>query len=209
MTDRLMTRMKEQAPWRKGVGWPVIAIEGLLLLGLGIFVLVDEDTARDVIFQIIGLVLLVTSVLIAQRSLRFPSDPMVPYTMLRAGIGGTIGVIAIMRWWSDYLDNHAIRLILGWGLIGFTIVHLAGLVVARGREGLQVGGLLMSGLTIVLGIILLTGEDDTSGSRLSIFGTILIVFGGLLLAFAFYLYRSAATAEPTTPGPEDAQASEP
>jgi uncharacterized membrane protein HdeD (DUF308 family) len=201
MTDQLTTKMKEQAPWRKGVGWPIVAIEGAVLVGIGLFVLLDHDTARDVIFQLIGSILLLTSVLIAIRSLRNPGDPIVPYSMLRAGIGGTIGTIAIMRWFSDYLDNHAARLILGWGLIAFTIVHLAGIVVIRGRAGLQLGGLILSGLTIVLGIVLLTGNDDASGNRLNIFGTILLVFGLLLIAFAVYLYRKPGAAD-TEPAPE-------
>jgi cbb3-type cytochrome oxidase subunit 3 len=156
-----------------------------------------------VIFQLIGTVLLVTSVLIVSRSLRNPADPIVPYAMLRAGIGGTIGVLAIMRWFSDYLDNHATRLILGWGLLAFTIVHLAGIVVARGREGLQLGGLITSALTVVLGIILLTGKDDTSGGRLNLFGTILLVFGVLLLAFAYYLYQKKDETPAAAEVPED------
>jgi uncharacterized membrane protein HdeD (DUF308 family) len=197
----MMTMVKEQAPWRKGVGWPIVAIEGAVLVGLGLFVLLDNDSARDVIFQIIGLVLLLTSVLIVMRSLRASADPVVPYAMLRAGIGGTIGTLAVMRWFSDYLDNHATRLILGWGLIAFTIVHLAGIVIARGRAGLQLGALITSGLTIVLGIVLLTGSDETSGSRLNLFGTILLVFGILLLAFAYYLYRKPAAPD-AEPAPE-------
>jgi uncharacterized membrane protein HdeD (DUF308 family) len=203
MTDQLMTTMKQQAPWRKGVGWPVVAIEGALLVGIGLFVLLDHDNARDVIFQLIGTVLLATSVLIAIRSIRNPDDPIVPWAMLRAGIGGTIGTLAVMRWFSDYLDNHATRLILGWGLIAFTIVHLAGIVLARGRAGLQLGGLITSGLTIVLGIVLLTGSDDTSGSRLNLFGAILLVFGILLIALAIYLYRkpTAADADPALNAP--------
>jgi uncharacterized membrane protein HdeD (DUF308 family) len=189
MTDQFVSKVQGQAPWEKDVGWPVVGVEGLILVGLGLFILLDQDTARDVIFQLIGVVLLVNSVLIASRSLRNPADPIVPYAMLRAGIGGTIGVLAIMRWFSDYLDNHATRLILGWGLIAYTVVHLAGIVVARGREGLQLGGLIASGLTVILGIVLLTGEDDTSGGRLNVFGTILLVFGVLLLVFAYYLYQ--------------------
>jgi hypothetical protein len=35
-------------PWRRGLGWPVVAIEGVVLLAIGIYILVAPDSARDV-----------------------------------------------------------------------------------------------------------------------------------------------------------------
>lgn len=209
MTDQLVGKMKEQAPWRKGVGWPVVAAEGALLAGLGLFVLLDKDTARDVIFQIIGTVLLVSSALVIWKSFRTPQDPMVPYAMLRGGVGATVGVLAVMRWWSDYLDNYATRMILGWGLIVFTLLHLVGIVMVRGRDGLNLASLVMSGLTIVLGIILLTGSDDASSGSLTLLGTILLVFGLLLLAFAYYIFQKKDTTGGDTAPPENATVADP
>jgi uncharacterized membrane protein len=58
-------------------------------------------------------------------------------------------------------------------------------------------------LSLVLGIVLLTGGDTTTESRLNLLGVILLVFGALLAALTYYLFTRAnngASGQPTAVG---------
>lgn len=192
MDDRAKTLMNQGLPWRREARWYVVGLEALVLIVIGAYILIATDTARDNILQLIGLVLLVTSVLLGAASLRRAEAGLGFFDAFRAGIGVTVGVIATASWWSSYIDTHAIRIILGWGLIVYCVIHLIGLVAVRGRSGLRPSVLVTILLTLVLGIILLTGSDTNSNDRLRLFGIILLVFGILLAGLAYYIFSSAA-----------------
>lgn len=191
MENKAMDLVNKNAPWRRDVPWPVVAIQAAALLAIGIYILVDTETASDRILQIIALVLLVTSVLLGYGSMRRPEGSLGFYDAFRAGVGVTAGAIVVLSWWSDYIDKDAQRDILGWSLIAYTVVHLAGLIVVRGRGNLRISTLVVVGLTLILGLMLVTGDNESSESRLNLLATILIVFGVVLAGLAFYLYKNA------------------
>jgi uncharacterized membrane protein HdeD (DUF308 family) len=175
-------------PWSRDVAWPVVAVEAVVLIGIGAFMLIDNDRASDVVLQLIGLVLLVMSLALAWSSLRAGEARAGIFDSFRAGVGVTAGAIATASWWSDYIQNHAVRIILGWGLVVWSVLHLVGLIVVRGRGNIRISTFVAVGLSLVLGIVLLTGDDATSGDRLNLLGIIMLVFGALLGALAYYLY---------------------
>jgi uncharacterized membrane protein HdeD (DUF308 family) len=187
METRGSSLVNQGLPWHREARWQVIALEAIVLVGIGGFILIDKDTASDAILQLIGVVLLVTSVLLGLGSLRNSEDNLGFFDAFRAGIAVAAGVIATASWWSDYIADHAVRMILGWALIAYSLLHIVGLIAVRGRAGLRLTTLLVVGLTIILGIVLLTGNDTTTGSRLTLLGTVLLVFGLLLGALAYYM----------------------
>jgi hypothetical protein len=197
MEEQAMELINRGLPWRKDVHWSVIAIEAAALIGIGAYMMIDTEGASDIFLQLVGVVLLATSLLLGFASMRSEHAGLGFFDAFRAGIGVTAGAIATVSWWSDYIENHAVRMILGWGLITYTLLHLIGMIVVRGRGGLRVPTLVIVALTMVLGILLLTGDDTTSTSRLNTLGVILVIFGVLLAGLAYYLYsrgdREAAT----------------
>ncbi len=202
MEERAKGLMNQGAPWKKDVKWPIVAVEAAVLIVVGGFILFNKDTASDVILPLIGVVLLVTSAVVALASFREVGTSLGFYDAFRAGIGITAGAIATASWWSEYIADHAVRIILGWGLVAYGVLHIVGVVVVRGRAGLRLSVMITVGLTLVLGILLLTGDDTASDSRLNLLGTVLLVFGLLLAALAYYIYngasKGAAPNEPTT-----------
>jgi uncharacterized membrane protein HdeD (DUF308 family) len=188
MDDKAKSLVSKGLPWSRDVRWPIVAAEAAVLIVIGAFILIDKDTAGDVILQVIGLVLLVTSVLLGFAGFRNSDEGLGFFDAFRAGIGVTAGAIATASWWSDYIQDHAVRIILGWGLVAYTLIHIVGVVMVQGRAGLRLSVLVTVALTLVLGIVLLTGDDTTSSGRLNLLGTIVLVFGVLLGALAWYLY---------------------
>lgn len=198
MADTAKGLLEQSKPWKPDVRWQVVAIEAVLLVAIGLFMLVDTQRAGDWILQIIGLVLLIVSVQLAIVSFRGSEKSLGATDSFRAGIGVTIGAIAVSLWWSDYVANDAVRTILGWGLIAFAVLHLVGLVTERGIGGLRPATLVLSGLTLVLGILLLTSADTTGESRIQFLGVVLLVFGVLLGGLAYLIMNREKSSDPAT-----------
>lgn len=193
MTDRARNLLDQGKPWRADVRWQVVAAESVLLVAIGLFMLISPDTAGDWFLQIIGLVLLAASLQLASVSLRNDETRQVSLEAFRAGVGVSIGIIATSIWWSDYISNNAVRLILGWGLIAFAVLQILSLVTREGRSGLRLSTLAISALTLVLGVLLITSNSyETVENRLAFLGTVLIVFGVLLGGLAYLLMNASA-----------------
>lgn len=172
-------------PLKGEANWLIIGIEAIALVGIGLYMLLDKSGASSVILQLIGVVLLFMSLSLGWESLR-GVGLLGPYDAFRAGIGVAIGAIATSGWWSDTVDNSAIRLILGWGLVAYGVLHLAGLLI--NRDKFRIAGLVIAALTLVLGIVLLTSRDGNYENRVTLLGWISLVFGLLLAGAAYWLY---------------------
>ena len=189
MSDTAKGFLDRGKPWRSDVKWPVVAAEAIILVAIGVYMLIATDRAGDWLLQLIGLVFLLGSLQLAWESLRGEASRVIAFNSFRAGIGVTVGAIATTIWWSDYVSNNAVRLILGWGLVVFAVLQILGLITAEGRSGLSLATLGLSALTLVLGLLLLTSNETSAEDRIRFLGVVLLVFGLLLGGFA-YLIRS-------------------
>lgn len=192
MAERQNTMLNKTKPWRSDARWEIVAVEAILLVALGLYTLIATESAGNAILQIVGLVLLIVSAQVAISSFRFPESGLGAYDTFRAGIGVTVGLIATSLWWAEAVPNSAVRFILGWGLVGYTVIHLVGLIMVRGRENLRPMSIVLSLFALVLGILLLTTNDATAESTLNFLGAVFLVFGVLLGGLA-YLIRSRDT----------------
>ena len=186
MADSAKSLLDQGKPWRSDVKWQIVAAEAVILVAIGLFMLIDSDSSGNWLLQIIGLVFLVVSFQLAVTSFRDTDQGLGAFDSFRAGIGVTIGIIATSLWWSDYVTNNAVRLILGWGLVAYSALQLVGLVKVRGFSGFRPATLALSALTLVLGILLLTSTDGAE-DRIRFLGTVLLVFGVLLAGLAYLL----------------------
>jgi uncharacterized membrane protein HdeD (DUF308 family) len=189
MEEKALEFVNKGAPWKRDVAWPIIALQAAVLLGIGIYILVDKEGASDIILQLIGLMLLVTSILTGFANFRRPESGLGFYDSFRSGVGATAGLIVVISWWSDYIEKEAQRSILGWGLIAYTALHLIGLIAVRGRGNIRLSTVVIAVMTLVIGIILVTGNDESSDSRMNTLAAILIVIGVALAGLAFYVYK--------------------
>jgi hypothetical protein len=187
--------MNQGNPLKGEANWLIVGIEAVALIGIGLYMLLDKTGASEVILQLIGLVLLFMSLSLGWESLR-GVGLLGAFDAFRAGIGVAIGAIATSGWWSDTIENSAIGLILGWGLVAYGVLHLVGLVI--NRDKFRIAGLVIAALTLVLGIVLLTSRNGNYESRVTLLGWISLAFGLLLAGAAYWLYskdssRASAT----------------
>lgn len=198
MSETAKGLMEKSKPWKADVRWQVVAIEAVLLVGIGLFMLFSTERAGNWILQIVGLVLLIVSLQLAIVSFRGGERGLGAFDSFRAGVGVTVGIIATSLWWSEYVANDAVRIILGWGLVAFSVLHLVGLVMVKGREGLRPATLVLSGLTLVIGILLLTSGSPTAEGRIQFLGVVLLVFGVLLGGLAYLIMNREKSANPVS-----------
>jgi uncharacterized membrane protein HdeD (DUF308 family) len=209
MSEQAMALAQKGVPWRRGVAWWIVGIEGAILTVVGIYVVAAPDDARDIVRQIIGWFLLANAVLAIAASLRGdgPTNPITPYRMLAAGVGLTVGLLVALEPVSDYVDSDAAKVILALGLLGHGLIGLVGAFATRASGGLRRGALIGGGLNVAIALLLFYNvRKDALDPRW--FGIIAIIGGVLVLGFAYMLYRdlhSQSTVE-TAPSPLDESA---
>ena len=193
MAERAFAMAREHAPWRAGTPWWVIGIEGVVLIVIGLYLLLAPVSAAAWIIQLIAVVLLVESILQIIAELRAPGSEADRYLLLQAGIGATVGVLLVLRGWLlPDLDAASARNILGFGLVAYALVGLAGALLARGEGESWVRPLVNALLLIVLAIVLLTSTETTAADRLGLLGWIALIGGAVYLFLAWRARERAA-----------------
>ncbi len=185
MDERAKALALRSVPWREGVGWPIVAIEGIALLAVGLFMVFRPDDAGDVTRTLLGAALLVVSLQYIVNAFRNPGHPFLPFQMLRGGIGATVGLlVAVQPLVSEAaFSAGAARIVLGVGLLVVGAIGLAGLLTAHDADRVQIEAVISSALTIGFGFVLLAGN----GGRAPLIGWVIAVAGLGLLAYAAVL----------------------
>jgi len=178
-------------------------VEGAVLLALGIYTLTATDSARETVFAVFGILLTVNGVAGALRAVTDPPNESTGYHALRAGIALSTGVLALIARFTDLIDAGGARLILAVGFIAVGLIGVATLFFGRREARFPLANLAWQAAFIILGLAVLTGSE-TDDTRFKTFGWITIVAGGLLIALAFYLRRSATDqTQPSLPSGSD------
>ena len=191
MTEQAKAMVLSTAPWRRGVPWPVVLIEGSAIAAIGIYMLAS-DSASDVVRQLVAAILLVNGLLEIVAGFKAEDNAGARYRVLRGTIGATVGAIITLEPFWDFLTNAAARWILGLGFLAFALLGFALLVITRDQGGMRLGAAVTNLAFLVLAILFFT-SDESDSTRIDLLGTVAIVLGILLVLYALYLNRSAAT----------------
>ena len=193
MSETARDLLKRGVPWRAGIAWQLVAIEGVVILGIGIYMVVAANDARDIVRQLIAAVLLIHSAGLVLNAIRNRAHPMAVFQALRGGAGLAVGIIVALAQWGDYLPEDAARYILGVGLITYGgIGVIEAVIAARGEPDLRVSSLVTAVVTILLGVLLLTGGAETGEGRIRVLGSVAIIAGLLLIAYAAWIRRNGS-----------------
>ena len=182
----------EYDPWLEnmlrgaGTPWWVSAVEGIVLVAIGVYLLLMPASAGSLIIQLIALAVLIQSVLHIVAGLRDSLRGANPYVMLQAGIGATVGLLLVLRGWLvPTLDTSSARTILGLGLLVYAVVGVVGALIDREESESWLGPVVNAALLVVLAVTLLTSGENNAADRLALLGWIALVGGALLLLLAW------------------------
>ena len=202
MSSRIDEALRQGTPWHRGIPWWLVLLEGLLVLGIGLFLAFQPDAARSTIRGLIGAFLIFNSVLAIASGLRPATRqlPMAPYRLLRGGIGLFAGLMVVLQPVFDYVDAEAARTILAVGLTLWGVIGLYAAFATHAEGGFRWNAIILSGLSILFAIMLFrTSASDNP--FVAPVGIAAIIIGAILLAYAYVLYRHEQVA-PDLPSPE-------
>lgn len=192
-TEMAKAALRQANPLRRGMAWWVVGLEGLIVLGIGLYILTQPQAGGRVVL-LLALYLLLISI---ERTLNGFRDRIPPAIlaerMVRAGVGLTVGLIIALDAWQGFMTPPAptVILSLGWLLIG--VVGLWEWVSARGELGLGLGALLFPLLSTLVGLLMLVSRTALGGVLLQTLGIVAAVAGVALLGYAFWLNRQSST----------------
>ncbi len=157
-TEMAKSALRQVRPWRAGMPWWVILLEGLIALGIGIYVLMAPNAGNSIVL-LLALYLLVAHVeraIIGFRS-QIPAA-ILAERMLRAGIGVTVGLIIVVDALIPFINPPAplVILSLGWLLIG--AIGIWEWVSARAELGLGLGALVFPVVSALFGLLMLASR---------------------------------------------------
>ena len=192
MASRSRMLMEQGMPWRKGTGWMIVMIEGVVLAAIGVMFLVSAEGASRTVRMVLAAVLLINSLLRIWAAMRgmAPMDKGMPLRMVASGIGLTVGLLVLLEPVSDYVTNDAAKVILGIGLLAYGIVNLIGTWIGRDEQGIKWGAAVFALATIIFAFLLIYNtRHDSVGGRW--FGWVALIFGVALAGYGFLLRKEA------------------
>lgn len=182
----MQSMLKQSAPWRKGIAWWIVLLEGLLTLGMGVYIIFRTQEALKTALFVIGGYLVVTSILhIAVGIRRTGKSIIAQFMVIRGVIGFVIGLIVMLGPRLSFI-NAGIYTILAIGFLISGLIGLYGSFLGRKEKGNRQGNLLSSLLNVALAILLFY-LTATSSSIMIWIGWIAIVFGILLTVYSIWL----------------------
>jgi uncharacterized membrane protein HdeD (DUF308 family) len=192
-SEMAKSMLSQVRPWRQGMAWWIVLIEGLIVLGIGIYVLTQAAAGAQIVV-LLAAFLLITSVERAINGFRERIPPAIlAERMLRSGIGLTVGLIIVLNNWQNFMTPTAavVILSLGWLLTG--AVGIWEWVTAREEMGFGLGALIMPAISTLFGLLMLGSRLALGGFVLQWVGILAVVAGIALLGYSFWLYRQGAS----------------
>ncbi len=200
MEDQLVIQSKRlyetAKPWRAGLPWWLVGIEGAIALVAGIYVLGASNATANLQLAI-AVVLMAFSVMQFIAGLRDTSaiDPLSRYRLIRGGIGVLAGFLVVIDRLQDYLSEDGCRIVLGLGFLGVGLTGLWGMWTHRAVRDDELRAYIADLILVLFGIALIVGAAITRDTT-NAFGWLLVVAGVLLLAFGFLRWRRSHQPSP-------------
>lgn len=183
-------------PWRSGVAWWLILVEGIVLLALGSYMLIWSDDARKYSGYLIAAFLFLTGGLQLFRGVRMRGkDKMAGTAMWRGGAGVLTAVLLFVLRQLGVLTLESGNILLAAGLLLYGLMGLYLGLRIKTAGGRPWGSILTSLLVTILGGVLAYGVvSDTD--IVQIVGGVAALFGVLLIIYSF-VRRSTGGEEET------------
>jgi uncharacterized membrane protein HdeD (DUF308 family) len=172
-------------PWSKQAPWWILAIEAVVALGVGIYVLMESSRATTVITYALAAFLLVDGLLAIVGGLRGEAKT---FGAIRGGVGLLAGIVLLLM----PVFGYGSPLMAGW-LIGLALIvaGLAGLLSRLFEAGRPIRwiGVLVTLLMIALGGVYIYSVVQQSTTFLNAAGWILVAVGLALGVYAGFTWN--------------------
>jgi len=194
MSDQIKSAIAQSAPWRKGITWWLVLVEGLILLAIGIFMLVQTAQAGTAFVLVLGGFLLINSLLRLFHGLYQQAQVAdTRLLMIRGGVGLVTGILVVGSPALKHIDVLAAGMIVGAGLLLSGLIGLINILQIQSGQRMTWGIVLADVVEVLLAVIVFyeINVSQASESTLQILGVIFVAAGTILAIYAIILSRSA------------------
>lgn len=198
MTDDLKSKVAGQArnvlPWRKGIAWWLVLIQGLVLTGLGLYMFFATPATLAALGWILALTLVASGALSLYLSLQASGKtPARQWTLIHGIVGVAAGGLVILLQLLDVLSANTAATILGlgalaYGAIGAYFYFDKSLAPLRRLSVVGTVFFLVTGLLLLLQVFGL----GTFVTTVQILTFAVLIAGIALIFWAFILRNSGA-----------------
>jgi uncharacterized membrane protein HdeD (DUF308 family) len=191
--DSLVTKgVRAAAPWRKGIAWWLVILEGLILLVVGLYMLIAEESSDVMLGVVLAATLAIMGLLelIAGLRSREAEGKVARWTTFQGAVGLVVGVVVFALLAADSITADTGRIILGIGCLVFGLLGVVRYFMQLARK-LPRSGVIMGLFFLVVGVFLLLAVAgvDTLDTSLTVISIILVVCGVLLAGWGILLFR--------------------
>ena len=197
---------KQLAPWRAGLPWWVVLVEGIVMSVIGILILIDPRKTTINVALFLAAVLVISGIIQLWAVLRGKAPERVDSLIsARGSIAVFAGSAILLLFFLDYLGLEAGLVVFG---LGSLIFGLTGFFVALQASGTRRRSGLIEGVFFTLfGILLIYvlfagGEQVQQATR--IVGWTAILGGLVLIGLSFYNRARDADREEMSANVDDA-----
>lgn len=190
MTKDIKTQAKQAAkgalPWRKGIAWWVVLLEGLALLALGLYVFFAKPTTAVILGWVVALSLLASGALSLYLSLQATEQtPVRQWTLIHGVVGVAAGLLAIL---IQFVSPGAALTVLGLGCLAYGGVGLY-MLLDKNLTAMRRLSFITTIFYLVLGVLIVLHAlgVGTLATVLQLISLLLIAAGIILLFWALIL----------------------
>lgn len=190
MTNDIKSQAKQAAkgalPWRKGIAWWVVLLEGVALLVLGLYMFFAKPTTAVILGWVVALSLLASGALSLYFSLQVTErTPVRQWTLIHGAVGVTAGLLAII---VQFFSPGAALTVLGLGCLAYGGVGLY-MLLDKNLTALRRLSFISTIFYLVLGtlIVLHALGVGTLAIILQLISLLLIIAGIILLFWSLIL----------------------
>jgi hypothetical protein len=195
-SSKLAQSAKAALPWRKGIPWGWVLAEGIVMLGLGLFMVLAQAQARLAFGVILAVALGVSGalqLLAAWRAKQAGTEA--PLGWIRGGIGFGIGLLILILILVNALSLQTGRIVLGIGCLAYGGLGAYMLYLKR-QDGFPLPTLLSSTLFGLVGLLLIIAAfgGGLVATITVVVSVVLLLFGAFLILWALVLRGQNKTA---------------
>jgi uncharacterized membrane protein HdeD (DUF308 family) len=189
----ILNKLKQGVPGQKQTTWWIVLLEGILLLGLGIFTLANPQAVAPWIVVLIAVYLLVDSGSIIRANTKNQAHSASrSYQLAAGGIGLITGLFLLLQLFLGNDSLQITRTIFSIGLLLSGLVFLIGVVATDDKQGVRGRDIAANILKILVAIIFLITPPGVTLRLIAIFAA---VFGVILIVNALVLVRRGVKAQ--------------
>jgi uncharacterized membrane protein HdeD (DUF308 family) len=192
------------APWKKGMSWTVVLVEGVILTVAGAFLVLSPTTSADRILIVLGAFVLLSACLSTFRLIRGQVAPERRGLIgFRSGAGLATGLVVVLGGLyvgesAGVAETVALAVILGVGLVLYGLAFIVGSFVATRQPEARfpIVGVILAVALALIGVLMIfqaNGGIESLKGTFQLMGVIMLVAGVVLIGWSLRLRQHQTT----------------